>query len=258
MIQLTKKHTVPVPSILTTSGVNETETLCQAFANGSDDFSFYSDIYGHTDVKATLRTVQNDKCSFCEAKIGHISYGDVEHYRPKKGWIQGRESLNRPGYYWLAYDWDNLFLSCQICNQRHKKNFFPLSDNSKRALSHQHNIAEEAPLFLKPDAENPEQFIEFKEEIPFSIDENPRGKATIQMLGLDRAALNENRKTKLDIVRTLYGLAKEFPETSQELKELKEKAIRRVKEVAVKYTADNAEYAAMFRAFFKNNPIDFE
>lgn len=254
MIQLKKKHTVPVPFILANRGMAESAIICQAFDEGKTDFKFNDEIYGHPEVKGLLRAVQDGKCCFCEAKIEHISYGDVEHYRPKAGWIQEKEKLNRPGYYWLAYDWDNLFLSCEICNQRHKKNYFPLSDNTRRALSHKYNVEEEIPFFIKPDKDDPEQFIEFKEEIPTPVDGSLRGKLTIERLGLNREYLNENRRVKLTPIRLLYNLVKDIPVTEPDLKQ---RAVNQIKKIALESTADNAEYAAMFRAFFRNNPIDF-
>jgi len=255
MIQLRRKHTAPIPTVLSNAGIAEKNAICQSFVEGKRQFAFDANIYGHIEVKSALRAIQYDKCCFCEAKIGHISYGDIEHYRPKKGWIQENEALNSPGYYWLAYDWDNLLLSCQICNQRHKKNFFPLLDNSRRALNHESDIATEVPFFVKPDAENPADFIEFKEEIPFPIDNGQRGTLTIQTLGLDREPLNENRRTKLTPIRILYNLAKDIPGTSPGIRK---RALDEIKKIATEYTADHAEYAAMFRAFFKENPVDFE
>jgi uncharacterized protein (TIGR02646 family) len=254
MIQLKKKHTVPVPAILASKGVAEMEMICKAFELGKTEFEFDNAIYGHADVKSSLKTAQDGKCCFCESKIEHISYGDVEHYRPKAGWIQDKEELNRPGYYWLAYDWDNLLLSCQICNQRYKKNFFPLLDNTKRAFSHKVNIEEELPVFIKPDKDDPQKYIEFKEEIPFPVNTDQRGQQTIEKLGLDRETLNERRREKLLLISDIYNFAKDIPVTTPEIKK---KAIDLIKRIALESTADNAEYAAMFRAFFKNNPIDF-
>ena len=254
MIQLKKKHTVPIPDILTVQGSAATAALCAQFAEGKTDFDFDNKIYGHEDVKNLLRIVQAGKCCFCEAKIAHISYGDVEHYRPKAGWIQKDEKLNRPGYYWLAYDWDNLFLSCEICNQRHKKNYFPISDSTKRAISHAHPVKDESPIFIKPDIEDPEKYIEFKEEIPFPVNGNPRGAQTIKKLGLDRESLNERRREKLGLIRTLYDLAKDMPVTTAQIRQ---KAVTAIKKIASDHTADQAEYASMFRSFFKMYPVDF-
>jgi uncharacterized protein (TIGR02646 family) len=179
MIQIRKKTIAPIPHILQTKGRAATNALNQRYDNGERDFAgkdFDNGIYGHPEVKDSLVEIQDGKCCFCESKIRHISPGDVEHFRPKAGWVQDSESMNRPGYYWLAYDWDNLLLSCQVCNQRNKKNYFPLTANSTRALSHHANIGTEQFLFIHPANENPEILITFKEEIPVAIGGNVRGR----------------------------------------------------------------------------------
>ena len=61
------------------------------------------------------------KCAYCESKVGPTERkGDVEHYRPKSRTrdVNGKlvkimrngVEVNHPGYYWLAYDWNNLLL----------------------------------------------------------------------------------------------------------------------------------------------------
>jgi len=119
----------PILSDPTKRGPKATADLKTAYDAGERDFSFNSDIYGAKSVKNKLKGVQRNKCCFCEARVAHVSHGDVEHFRPKGGFQQDEgDELIKPGYYWLAYDWSNLFLSCQICNQIHKKNLFPLAD----------------------------------------------------------------------------------------------------------------------------------
>ena len=169
MIKLTQKVESAIPEILQTTGSIATQLLLEQAASENYNFKFDAAIYGHTEVKGDLIKHQHNKCCFCESKIGHISYGDVEHFRPKAGWVQDAENINQPGYYWLAYDWDNLLLSCQLCNQRHKKNYFPLSNNDNRAIATQ-NIVVEQPLFIHPANDNPEDFIYFKEEIPVKFE----------------------------------------------------------------------------------------
>ncbi len=85
--------------------------------------------------------MQHDKCAFCESKVSAIAYGDVEHFRPKAGYQQSHDDdLQRPGYYWLAYEWSNLFFSCSICNQQGKRNVFPLANPRRRATCHRDDI----------------------------------------------------------------------------------------------------------------------
>jgi uncharacterized protein (TIGR02646 family) len=257
MIRIRKKTIAPVPTILQTKGKTATAILIERFNTGDKNFEssdFDGGIYGHPEVKQALAEIQHGKCCFCESKIRHTSFGDVEHYRPKAGWIQDNETLNKPGYYWLAYEWDNLLLSCQLCNQRYKKNYFPLISGSRRALSHNDNISFEQPLFIHPVNDDIENLITFKEEIPLAVNTNPRGVETISKLGLDRESLNEQRRKTLNMVRDIYDLANGYPETYPELKQ-------KAKEKVLKYyeasTLDETEYSAMLRAFFRDNPPDF-
>ena len=140
MIQIDKPR--QAPKVLRDKGTKKRRTNCNsytrskaAYRKGKKNFKFDSKIYGHTTVKKGLIKAQHDKCCFCESKVSHISYGDVEHFRPKGGVRQTPKGpLGKPGYYWLAYEWSNLFFSCQLCNQRFKDNLFPLKNPGDRAV----------------------------------------------------------------------------------------------------------------------------
>lgn len=253
MIQITKKIGTDAPNILKTKGVAEIAVFNAKADTGNYTFAFTSEIYGHDDVKSTLIVLQDYKCCFCESKIGHISYGDVEHFRPKAGWVQEEEKINSPGYYWLAYVWDNLLLSCQKCNQRYKKNHFPLVDPETRNIAGRNINAEEAQ-FIHPVNENPETYISFNEEIPIAIEENVRGDKTIKKLGLDRELLNEQRRATLNKIRDIYDLAKGYPDTYPELKT---KAKQKIEKYLAESKLDSTEYSLMLRVFFRKNPVDF-
>jgi len=178
-----------------------------AYDAGARTFTFDSSVYGAKTVKAALIKAQSGKCAFCESKFTHVAYGDVDHYRPKAGYVSDENGqLRRPGYYWLAYEWRNLYASCQICNQRFKKNWFPLVDEAARARNHLSDIAIEMPLLLDPGGdEAPDRHIEFAREVPRSRGRSNRGQTTIRILGLDRFELNDAR---LALYRKLDKLAK--------------------------------------------------
>lgn len=121
------------------------------YKNGTKKFDFSSGIYGAKSVKNALLKAQHKKCCFCESKVAHVAYGDVEHFRPKGGFRQlPDDALGRPGYYWLAYEWENLYFSCQLCNQRYKKNLFPLKNPTQRARSHRGDVSREETEFIDP------------------------------------------------------------------------------------------------------------
>ena len=235
------------PSVLQNRGKAERQTLCEAYDAGKREFKFDSAIYGHETVKSALKRMQHDKCCFCESKISHISYGDVEHYRPKGGYKQTeQDELHAPGYYWLPYTWENLLLSCTLCNQQFKKNLFPLLEPQQRALSHHDDIALEQPLLINPSVTDPQQYIGFRQEIPYAIEGNRYGKETIAVVGLDREALNEKRRTELDKFKILVELVRlaENQLDNNELQSVANQAKQKIAEAIL----STAEYSAMISA----------
>lgn len=196
-------------------GVAPTSAHCTAFdaeslsyVEGFNSFDFDNNIYGHALVKGALKAAQHGKCCYCEARFSATSAGDVEHFRPKKGARQDvGYPVEHPGYYWLAYSWQNLYFCCGICNQQCKKNFFPLSEPSKRARFHSDNISDEDPLILDPGGpDDPRDHIRFHGEVPEGM--TAKGKQTVKTLKLDRLALNEERFVEAKRIRELKRLIK--------------------------------------------------
>ncbi|MBF2049614.1 MAG: hypothetical protein IGS54_19990 [Elainella sp. C42_A2020_010] len=222
----------------------------EAYQSGKKTFSFASSIYAHESVKQALIAAQRQKCCFCERLIG--TDGDVEHFRPKQAYKQALgEPLQRPGYYWLAYEWDNLYLSCPSCNQRHKQNLFPLQNPAERATDHKQPIEREQPLFIDPGKEDPEAFIGFRGEIAFAIDGSQKGQATIDSLKLNQRSLPGARLQRLQLLRELDNVIKlaadrpdddKFQEQAKKAKDLLERAIQ-----------DDAEFSAAARWAIRTN-----
>ncbi len=245
-------HRTDEPNILQRKGNAKLLTLCTAYDDGVTEFNFERCIYADSSVKEALISMQHGKCCFCESKTTHIGYGDVEHYRPKAGYKQDEsEPLQKPGYYWLAYEWDNLLLSCTLCNQQYKKNLFPLLTPEKRARNHHDDIAAEQPLLINPTHIKPQNYIGFREEVPYAIDDNIYGKTTIKALGLDRENLNDKRRTILAEINLLFDLIKLADNQSEnsELQTLARQANQKLKQSVLA----TAEYSAMATAYIDEN-----
>ena len=255
MIKITKS--ARSPDILSSTGATKQSALCSeftqhenAFRQGIRIFIFDAGVYGHPTVKKALIAAQHSKCCFCERKVG--ADGDVEHFRPKAGVRQSSSApMLKPGYYWLAYDWDNLLLSCSACNQRYKKNLFPLVNPDNRATSHNDNVAAEEPMFINPAQKNPEQYVSFRKEIPYAIRGNRPAKETIAALGLDREILNEVRRDKLHLLLTMQKVLDCRPRLagSSEGQATLKRAEKHLKEAVL----DSSEFAGMARAAAKSN-----
>jgi hypothetical protein len=154
--------------------------------------------------------------------------------------------LEQPGYFWLAYAWTNLFFACQLCNQSFKKNLFPLADPTRRARSHLDDLTAEQPMLIHPADEEPSTFIGFREEIAFPINDDPRARTTIEVVGLNREAMAEQRLDRLKPYRLLRQRLLQLPEDDEEARE-----IRALFEEVV---LPKAQYSSMMRALLDNAP----
>lgn len=72
-------------------------------------------------AKKQLIKESHGKCAYCESGATAISYGDVEHFRPKASW------------WWLTCSWENYLFSCQLCNQQYKGENFPIAGTMTKA-----------------------------------------------------------------------------------------------------------------------------
>ncbi len=184
---------------ITTEHRLDFEASPDTYLAGTDKFDFPED-YKIQEVVETLRARQYNKCCFSEAYFT-ADYPHVEHFRPK-GAVDAYPTGPRqfPGYYWLAYKWENLFLCKAQINTSFKRNFFPLADGSPRNRSHLDNHVEQ-PLIVDPGEPNPRNHIRFHEDEPYGITE--RGAVTVRLLGLRQPLLEEVRRTKLKVLKEM-------------------------------------------------------
>jgi hypothetical protein len=117
------------------------------------------------DLGRELITHFGNKCWYTDA----ANYGarlDVEHFRPKAKTVElsaddcqeaGSNLLlkladpSRNGYWWLAFDVENLLLCAQVMNREEKRNFFPLHKDSLVATeANKAAWRNEIPVFLDP------------------------------------------------------------------------------------------------------------
>jgi hypothetical protein len=158
-------------------------------------------------LKEHLQDLFQHRCAYCDGPYEGFGYGDVEHYRPK-----GRvaEEPAHPGYWWLAYDPSNYLPSCQLCNQKAKKNYFPIA--GKRALGPGDSLEDEGPLLLRSDRDRWFDHVRFR---PSTDSEKPayaeglttKGKSSIKLLELNRRELCAARQTEQQLARGEYVTA---------------------------------------------------
>ena len=236
------------PEILRGDGQNESnrnreryDEDAEHYRAGTTKFDFDRDIFAHPSVKDALLAAQHCKCCYCESKFRGTSYGAVEHFRPK-GAVRTRHGLpaQYPGYYWLAYEWENLLVSCEVCNT-HKGTLFPLVDESTRARSHHYPVDEETPIFIDPASEDPADHIRFRRAEVLHLTD--RGRGTIKGLGLRRHELEEERAEHLKYFERLYSVTVNLED------EVTSTNIESVREWIRESTGPKARFSAMTRDY---------
>jgi uncharacterized protein (TIGR02646 family) len=213
-------------------------------------------VYGHDRVRAALEELFHHKCAYCESQITAASSWDVEHFRPK-----GRvaERRDHPGYYWLAYTWDNLYPSCALCNQNRKDkplyddpkelpaagklDQFPVEDEQYRTMSHTADPTLEQPLLLDPCRDRPEQFltVDLRGKV-LARDGNLRGETSIRVFHLNRRRLQRVRR----------GLAEKAIRIARNIRTLEQQGnaagVKAFRETMTDFMDDNVPYSTVFRA----------
>jgi uncharacterized protein (TIGR02646 family) len=269
MIRIRKRATAP--ALLTTQGTADRLRLEGIFAADPAACQVPRNqllvakpaIYGAAAVKAALAADQHGKCCYCESKFEATGFGDVEHFRPKAGVRQQPKSaLEKPGYYWLAYEWSNLLYSCEICNRRHKSNWFPLLNPAHRARRHDDPLWRERPLLPHPCRTDPAAELTFNRHVAVEKDSSARGAACIRAYGLNRAPLRQRRSEALETLKLIRFAASldidsmtpaELRLTLTDLCMTKAEArqyVARARQVWERSALDSVEYAGMVRANF--------
>ncbi|GAB3791854.1 hypothetical protein GCM10028819_00990 [Spirosoma humi] len=157
----------------------------------------------------TLRKIYKYKCGYCETHESAGASLRVDHFRPKAG---VKDVPNHEGYYWLAYEWSNLILSCEKCNGR-KLHSFPLQNEANRVSkpdldskgfptndccrADKSILLAEHPLLLNPELDDPDKHLIFRPN--GTVDsKTERGKKSIELYFLERDELIKNRKNMTD------------------------------------------------------------
>lgn len=252
------KPTTP-PEVLLTTGAAVAEQHCadydaapDTYASGKAKFTFH-DVYKDDAVKEALLDAQHGKCAYCESFFKHTGYGDIEHFRPKGAYRRHEGDVpRRPGYFWLAYSWSNLYYSCQLCNQEFKKELFPLRDNRCRAHPRKRDTSREKPLLLDPGRINPAEHIGFRKEYAFAVSDSREGARTIDLVGLNRDAVVEARRRKLSALKDLLLVCELLRKRVADGEEHYAAQLAECESRLEEAQQPTGEYSAMVRAYLQS------
>lgn len=145
-----------------------------------------------------LAKMSYGKCWYSESKDAGANF-DVDHFRPKAEAKREEDLIDKDGYAWLAFDWENFRLSAQNCNRLNtdesgntvgKGSWFPLLIGSPKANWDNRCIDDEKVTLLDPVV---------KADLTY-IDYDDNGRFTSSRLCVGQAAL------RIRLSGTIYGL----------------------------------------------------
>lgn len=143
-------------------------------------------------------------------------------------------------------------LSCEQCNRRFKKNFFPLKNPANRFNPQKElDISNEEPLFIDPSKVDPAEHLGFIG--PNIIYKTKEGETTIRELNLDRGELVEMRRDSYNAIEALKNIYERDKGTPNEI----DSKIQ-FKNILNEKLNDTAQYTLMLRCNFDVYIKEFE
>src|SRR5262245_18462769 len=98
---------------------------------------------------AALLAYSADKCAYCETPLKISHNASVERFRAKGGALDKNRKFSIEHYWWLAYEWRNLYPACATCNKL-KSAKFPMRGPRCAKLAPYEQLATEPRLLLDP------------------------------------------------------------------------------------------------------------
>ena len=183
------------PNVLVKNAERWKSEYMSCIASGIKPKESLATAYNHHTIKKALEMETHDKCAYCESKITHVSHGDIEHILPK----------NKDARPDLCYEWSNLTLACEKCNQSGKGTYY--NENCQ---------------LINPYVDYPEEhFLACGEHI-YSFTGDTRATITLSKLDLNRPKLLEVRLERMKGLLDLISQWKRLDDSNQIKKDIEE------------------------------------
>jgi len=163
---------LPEPQILT---VRKTVWLTNFLASGKSRPD--SNKYAHDQIKTQLNSMSYNKCFYCETKLKGQAK-EIDHHI--------EVSIDPT----LAFEWENLYLSCDSCNNKIPHSAISINDALNPCTNTDNEIKEH---------------ITFNEELIEPRNNSPFGLKTIQKYRLDSEVLDSRRLKSLKVFLVLLN-----------------------------------------------------
>ncbi|MHA6507870.1 AAA family ATPase [Tessaracoccus sp. Y1736] len=142
------------------------------------------------EILNSLLGMTNGTCAYCERGL-EMQGSDaavVTHHRPTWGAVGTDGDVSLQAYWWLSYEWDNLYPACADCI-RSRGTRFPVAGERATSLD---TLGHEQPLLLDPLLDDPDEHLRYQPDGTVTA-LTDRGRATIDNLALNRDFLVKAR-----------------------------------------------------------------
>jgi uncharacterized protein (TIGR02646 family) len=176
-------------------------------------------------------------CGVCGAALTKQDV-QVHRWRPVQGAISATGETSPEHYYWLAYEWSNLYALCTLCAEA-KGQKFPVMGPRARVGAEGVLLLEELPMLLDPCSDDAEQVLIYQQTGEITA-RDQRGWTTIDVFALNRRDLVEQRRL---VVKEADTLSREI------MRALDREEYAAIASLLPQAYATNVPFAAVTRQF---------
>ncbi len=210
---------LPKPDILVRKEIEWTKKFINSGKKRPDNSK-----YGHPEIRKHLNSMSYHKCFYCERKLTGV-HKEIDHY------IEVSDPTGKQ----LAFDWDNLFLACDNCNDKFSNTSIPVSEALNPCIDTNEKIQEN---------------ITFEDEIISAKNNSIIGLQTIKKFRLDTELLDMLRAKQLNWFNKVLIkiLKKTNTEGGREINDTE-------KESLLRFTQKDHPFSLMFKIVLKEYNI---
>ncbi len=147
------------------------------------------------ELVTTLLAMTGGTCAYCERRLEPQGPDSalVAHHRPTWGAVGLEGDVDVDAYWWLTYEWDNLYPACADCVRTRGTRFPVLGPRAREGQP----LTVESPLLLDPAVDDPTEHLRHESNgtvTPLT----ERGRVTCDVLALNRDFLVKARLAVLE------------------------------------------------------------
>jgi len=152
-----------------------------------------------------LRDEFSGKCAYCESGIDlATSHSEYDHFRPKSNARGLNKEISGQHYWWLVYEWQNIYYACTRCNI-YKGTWFPVEGERAPVGIRFDDIHNEKSLLVDPCRDEPSEHFSYLETGEI-VGLSSKGFTTIETLKLNRVELVDARRQALESIKKRFEL----------------------------------------------------